>query len=123
MTQKKLPTWKVILRIIQFSPWLWIGNLLAMFVLIGAFMVPGILVREYFNLLTGDGPNAIGLWAILVLLVASEVGGVSGIYGLALTNVPFFMNTLTLLRRNMLWSNCESSVGGIRDTTGPVLVR
>ena len=73
-----------------------------MFVLIGAFMVPGILVREYFNLLTGDGPNAIGLWAILVLLVASEVGGVSGIYGLALTNVPFFMNTLTLLRRNML---------------------
>ncbi|MBT3274022.1 MAG: ABC transporter ATP-binding protein [Spirochaetales bacterium] len=102
MINKHLPTWKVILRVIQFSPWLWIGNLLAMFVLVAGFMMPGVLVREYFNLLTGNGPSHIGLWAIVSLLVVSEVGGVSGIYGLVLTNVPFFLNTLTLLRRNML---------------------
>lgn len=97
-----LPTWKVILQIIRFRPWLWIGNLLSMFVLIGAFMLPGVLVREFFNLLTGESPTALGLWALIFLLLASEVGGVAGIYGLVLTNIPFFVNILTLLRRNML---------------------
>ena len=97
-----LPTWKVVLGAIRYRPWLWIGNLLAMFVLMGAFMLPGVLVREFFNLLTGDAPSSLGLWALVLLLLVSEVGGVGGIYGLVLTNVPFFVNILALLRRNML---------------------
>jgi ATP-binding cassette, subfamily B, bacterial len=97
-----LPTWKVILRTIQFRPWLWAGNLLSMFVLMAAFMLPGILVREFFNLLTGAGPSHLGLWVLVLLLLSSEIGGVSGIYGLVLTNVPFFVNVLALLRGNML---------------------
>ncbi len=45
-----------------------------------------------------------GLWLgnLVFLMIASEVGGVGGIYGLVLTNVPFFVSTLTLLRKNML---------------------
>lgn len=95
-------TWKVILRMIQFRPWLWIGNLCAMFVLMGSFMLPGVLIREFFHLLTGQGPNSLSIWMIVLLVLASEIGGVSGIYGLVLTNVPFQISTITLLRKNML---------------------
>ena len=97
-----IPTWKVILGVVRFRPLLWALNLGAMFVLIVSFMVPGVLIREFFNLITGEGVSHLGIWAIIFLSVASEVGGVCGIYGLVLTNVPFFTHTLTLLRRNML---------------------
>ena len=102
MSGALFPTWKVILKVIQFRKWLFTGNLLSMFVLIAAFMLPGILVREFFNMLTGVGPSTLGLWSLVLLLMVSEVGGVAGIYGLVLTNVPFQVGVLTLLRRNML---------------------
>jgi ABC-type multidrug transport system fused ATPase/permease subunit len=36
------------------------------------------------------------------LSFASEIGTLLGIYGLISTNVPFFMHTMTLLRKNLL---------------------
>ena len=42
------------------------------------------------------------LWSIVALLFAAEIGSILGIYGLVTTNVPFFMNTMTLLRKNLL---------------------
>ena len=100
--KRPLPTWKAVLKMIQFKPGLWLANLGAMFFLMFSFFIPGVLIREFFNLLTNQSAAILSLWGIIALLLASEVGGVAGIYGLILTNVPFFSNTLTLLRRNML---------------------
>lgn len=96
------PTWKVVLKMVQFRPWLWVGNLLAMFVLISGFMAPGVIIREFFTFLSGDASARFGLWSLVGLLAASEVLGVGGIYGLVLTNTPFFVHNLTLLRSNMM---------------------
>ncbi len=38
----------------------------------------------------------------MALLFVSEIGGVLGILGAIKTNVPFFVNTMTLLRKNLL---------------------
>lgn len=97
-----LPAWKVILKTIQFRPGLWIGNLAAMLLLIGSFMLPGVLIREFFTLLTDEAAARLGLFALIALLFVSEIGGVAGIFGLILTNVPFFVHNLALLRGNML---------------------
>ena len=104
-THKKinaLPTWRVIWRIIRYRPWLWLGNLGCMLVLLLLWQVPALLMRQFFDLLTGDAPVRLGIWSIVALLFASEVGRVLSIYGLISTNVPFFVHTMTLLRKNLL---------------------
>ena len=59
-------------------------------------------MREFFNLLSGDARVGLDLWTIIALLFAAEIGSVLGIFGLILTNVPFFVHTMTLLRKNLL---------------------
>lgn len=97
-----LPAWRVILGTIRYRPRYWIPNLCAMIFLMLMFQVPPLVTRNYFNLLTGDEPVWFSIWGIVALLFASELGRVLGIFGLISTNVPFFVHTMTLLRKNLL---------------------
>ncbi len=102
--EKKVPTlpaWRVIFDMIRYRRKLWLGNLAAMIVLTIFWQTPGFIMREFFDMLTGD---AVG-WnvaTLAALLLASEVGRALGYFGLISTNVPFFVNTMTLLRKNLL---------------------
>ena len=97
-----MPAWKVIWKMIRFQPKLWLANLLAMVIAMLFFQVPGLLMREFFNSLTGSAQVGLNLLTIVALLFAAEIGSVLGIYGVVVTNVPFFVNTMTLLRKNLL---------------------
>ncbi len=97
-----LPAWKVILKTIQYRPWIWLGNLFAMLVTMLFYQIPGLAMREFFNLLSGDAQTGLNIWSIIILLFAAELGSILGIYGLITTNVPFFVHTMTLLRKNLL---------------------
>jgi ATP-binding cassette subfamily B protein len=97
-----LPAWQVIWRMIRYRPWLWLGNLGCMLVLLLLWQVPALLLRQFFDLLTGDAPVSLGIWSIVALLFASELGRILGLYGIISTNVPFFVHTMTLLRKNLL---------------------
>jgi len=99
---KTLPTWKVILRTIRFRRGLWLGNLLAMLVTMLFYQVPGLAMREFFNLLSGEAQTGLNIWSIITLLFAAELGSILGVYGLITTNVPFFNHTMMLLRKNLL---------------------
>lgn len=96
------PAWRVILSMIRYRPRYWLPNLGSMLFLTLMFQVPPLVTRQYFNLLTGDEPVRLGLWAIIALLFAAELGSVLGIFGLISTNVPFFVHSMTLLRKNLL---------------------
>ncbi len=100
--QKTMPAWKVIWMMIRFRPKTWLANLLAMVIAMLFFQVPGLLMREFFNSLTGSAQVGLNLWTIVALLFTAEIGSVLGIYGLMITNVPFFVHTMTLLRKNLL---------------------
>jgi ATP-binding cassette subfamily B protein len=97
-----LPAWKVILRMVRYRLGLWLVNLASMLVLIAFWQLPAIVMRQFFNLVTGDAPVRFSVWGIVALLFAFELGRLLGIYGLINTNVPFFANTMTLLRKNLL---------------------
>jgi ATP-binding cassette subfamily B protein len=97
-----LPTWQIILSMVRYRPWLWLINLFSMFVLVLFWQLPALLMREFFDLLTGDARIGLGLWPLIVLLFALELGRFIGRYGLIKTNVPFFVHTMTLLRKNLL---------------------
>ncbi|MBN1977612.1 MAG: ABC transporter ATP-binding protein [Anaerolineae bacterium] len=87
---------------IQFRPWLWLGNLGAMLVLMLGFQLPAIAMRAFFDLLTDEAQVSFSIWALLAMLFASEVSRIVGVFGLINTNVPFWCNTMTLLRKNLL---------------------
>ncbi len=97
-----LPTWKVILKMVRYRLGLWLINLASMLMLTVFWQLPGIVMRGFFDLLTGDAQVGLGVWSIVALLFACELGRVLGIYGLISTNVPFFVHTMTLLRKNLL---------------------
>jgi len=99
---RPFPAWKVILATIRFRPRLWLLNTLALFFLMFFFMLPGVLVREFFNLVSGNARTGFTLGTLVALLFVSEIGGVLGILGAIKTNVPFWVNTMALLRRNLL---------------------
>jgi ATP-binding cassette subfamily B protein len=97
-----LPAWRVILDMIRYRWWLWAINWLAMMVLVAFWQVPGLLMREFFDLLTGEEQVRLGVWGIVALLLACQLGRTLGILGLVKTNVPFFVHTMTLMRKNLL---------------------
>ncbi|HOF86687.1 MAG TPA: ABC transporter ATP-binding protein [Armatimonadota bacterium] len=97
-----LPAWHVIWRLIRFKPWLWAGNLLAMLVVNAGYFFPGFVLKWFFDLLSGHGPAGMNVWTLAACLLAGEVALRLGVYGLTLTNVPFFVHSTTLLRRNLL---------------------
>ena len=97
-----LPTWQVILSVVRYRRWLWLLNLGAMLILIVFWQAPAIVMREFFNLLTGDATIGWNVWTIVALLASFELARMLGIFGLINTNVPFFAHTMTLLRKNLL---------------------
>ncbi len=97
-----LPAWKAILGTIRFRPRLWLLNTLSLFFLMFFFMMPGVISKRFFDLVSGDAAVGFNLWTLVALLFVSEIGGVLGILGAIKTNVPFFVNSMTLLRKNLL---------------------
>lgn len=97
-----LPTSRVILDMVRYRWKLWLGNLGAMLVLIAFWQIPGFIMRAFFNLLSGDATAGADIWTLVAYLVACELGRILGMYGLIKTNVPFFVHTMTLLRKNLL---------------------
>ncbi|HET6487160.1 MAG TPA: ABC transporter ATP-binding protein [Spirochaetia bacterium] len=98
----RLPAWRVILATIRFRPRLWLLNTASLWLLMVFFMIPGLVSREFFNLVTGDAPTGFTLPTLVAFLFMSEIGGVLGILGAIRTNVPFWVNTMTMLRKNLL---------------------
>jgi ATP-binding cassette subfamily B protein len=97
-----LPAWKVILEMVRYRLRLWLINLAAMLLLIVFWQLPAVIMREFFDLLTGEAQAGLNVWSMIAVLFACELGRVLGIYGLISTNVPFFAHTMTLLRKNLL---------------------
>lgn len=97
-----LPAWKVVWKMIVYRKDLWLGNWLMMIFTMLFYQIPGLALREFFNLLSGNAQMGLNLWSLIGLMFAAEIGSGLGIYGLVTTNVPFFQNTMTLLRKNLL---------------------
>ena len=97
-----LPPWRVILDMVRFRWKLWLANLGAMLVLTAFWQIPGYIMKAFFDLLSNQAAVHWDVWALVAFLFACQAGSILGIYGLVSTNVPFFVHTMTLLRKNLL---------------------
>jgi ATP-binding cassette subfamily B protein len=97
-----IPTWKVVWRMIVYRKKFWLLNLTAMLILNIFWQAPGLIMREFFNLLSNNGEAHFNLWTLVALLFVTEVVRMLSICGLVWTNIPFFVHTMALLRKNLL---------------------
>jgi ATP-binding cassette subfamily B protein len=102
VVDNKLPAWRVTLAMIDFRKFFWSVNFLGIIMMYVVALVPGWVFKEFFDLLTGEAAAGITLWTLVALLVVTEVVRVVANWLVWRSNVPFFVHTLTMLRRNML---------------------
>jgi ATP-binding cassette subfamily B protein len=97
-----VPTWRFILGVVRFRRWRYLLNHLALDLMMLAWLVPGLVTREFFNLITGDAPARFDLWTLLAILVGSGLVRIGGIIGLVRTNTPFEYHNHALMHFNLL---------------------
>jgi ATP-binding cassette subfamily B protein len=98
-----LPAWKVVLELIRFRPWLWIVDLISVALIRFCWQVaPALIIKAFFDMLTGEATLTFGVWAIVAFLAATWVGRVFASYGFYYADVPIFADMGTLLRKNLL---------------------
>jgi ATP-binding cassette subfamily B protein len=88
---------------IRFRPGLWVMDLLLVAVTRFLWqMAPGLIIRAFFDLVTGEATASLSIWAIAALVVGAEAGLRMANYGFALIDVPFFAHVGALLRHNLM---------------------
>jgi ATP-binding cassette subfamily B protein len=98
-----LPAWRAILAVIRFRPWYWTVDLVSVLAVRTFWQVaPGLVMRAFFDLITGEAQVSMGIWAIIALIVATDVGRLLGSLGFAYCDPPLFAHVCTWLRRNLL---------------------
>jgi ATP-binding cassette subfamily B protein len=98
-----MPAWQVILRMVRYRIGYWLVDLIAVgFARTAWQLAPGLIMRAFFNVLTGTAATGLNIWSIVAMVVAIFVGRQLGGYGFVYADVPLFAHITTLLRRNML---------------------
>ena len=107
-TQKELnvpalPAWKVVWELIRFRPWYWFVDLISVALIRFCWQIaPALIIKAFFDMLTGEAALTFGIWAIIAFLGASWIGRVVASYGFYYADVPIFQEMNTLLRKNLL---------------------
>jgi ATP-binding cassette subfamily B protein len=98
-----LPTWRYIVRLARYRPWLYLTSGLLASVMFYLFpLLPGLVVKRVFDKLTGEATVSLGLWALLALLAAIALARQSTIIGAVAAEVSLRLIVSTLLRKNLL---------------------
>ena len=119
-----MKTWWAIWRIIRFRPWYLAGNGAAVLAIYLVGQIPGLMTREFFNLITNDAPARFGLWTILAFIGASALGRMASSLGIVLTNVPYRYGAAALLQKNMLVQIFKRpGADALRETPGQAISR
>lgn len=98
-----LPAWRVILAMIRFRPLLWLLDLVAIFVIRAVWeIIPGLILKYFFDALTGKAAAGFNIWTILAFLAATFLMRLGAELGFFYADVPIFTEGATLLRKNLL---------------------
>ncbi len=98
-----LPAWRVIWEMLRFRPWLWFIDLLSVALIRFCWQIaPALIMKAFFDMLTGAAQLTFGIWAIVAFMAAIWAGRVVASYGFYYADVPIFADIPTLLRKNLL---------------------
>ena len=120
-----LPAWRVIWEMLRFRPWLWFIDLLSVALIRFCWQIaPALIIKAFFDMLTGDAPLTISIWAIVAFFASIWMGRVVASYGFYYADVPIFADIPTLLRRNLLRHIlCRPGASPLPDSPGEAISR
>jgi ATP-binding cassette subfamily B protein len=103
MNTVQVSTWRVIARLALFKPWLYLTSGLLASIMFYLFpLVPGLIVRRVFDILTNSAPATMSVWGLLALLVGVAVVRVTALIGAVVAEVSVHLVVGTLLHKNLL---------------------
>jgi ATP-binding cassette subfamily B protein len=95
-------TWQIVFRIMRWRPVIYLLLLLFSVLVFGLPLANGLIMQALFNTLGGKDSGGPGLWDLLALLLAVEIGGIGFGQGLSYSWITFLYSGCALLRRNLL---------------------
>jgi ATP-binding cassette subfamily B protein len=94
--------WWFIWQLIRFRPGMYLlSGLLASFMFYLFPLVPGLVVRQVLDELSGDAPVALGAWTLIALLVGAAVVRVGMTFAAVAAEMTLYLTTSALLRQNV----------------------
>lgn len=97
--------WRIIGRLIHFTPGLYALTLVLQVIRVSLVLVPGFIVRELFNVLTGDSrvssPFSTGFWLLIALLVVTAIMRVVIVLTAIFVEFTTSFYSSALLRKNL----------------------
>jgi len=88
--------------VIRSRPLTYFGLTFARGVMMMAWLVPGLVMREFFNLVTHSAPAHFDLWSLVFILIGSGIAQVLGLFGRFSMGVAFMRQSQALLQSNLL---------------------
>jgi ATP-binding cassette subfamily B protein len=104
MTQKvgKKKPLLLIWRIIIYTPFLYLADVIAWTLIHTSPLIPGLLAKKFFDMLSGDSNIRSGLWGLLILVAITAFSRAGLIYVGARIDILFRFKESSLIRRNLL---------------------
>lgn len=99
---KQLPTWRYMLRMVRYKPWLYLLHALLWGAFSLSFLLAGLLARAFFNTLTGQAHMPMGTTGLIVLLAALAVSRVAIWLTAGFVEIIMRFTMSGLVRRNLL---------------------
>ncbi len=95
--------WRYIWRLAWYKPALYLTSGIFASMLFYLFpLVPGLIVRQFFNALTGDAPVTFGVWGLLALFVGASIARVTALVTAMFAETTLHLTTGALVRKNLL---------------------
>ena len=117
-----MKTWWAILEVIRYRPMLFLINVLAMVVFSIGIQVPGLALRAFFNLLSGEQVVRVGILGIVAMLGVTGLARGLSLYMARKTLMPFHFSVAALLQKNM-FAHILSCPGALPDSPGEAISR
>ncbi len=99
---KLLPTWRYLLAMARYKPWLYLLHAVLWSIFALAELLAGLIVRAFFDALTGQASMSVDITGIIVLLVVLAVSRVVVWLTAGFVEILMRFTMSGLLRRNLL---------------------
>lgn len=97
-----MSAWRFQWRLIRYQPWLYLLNVIFWTLEGFAPLVQGLIIKLFFDTLTGNAALTSGLWGLLALLVATIAAQIASVLSGIMTIATYDITTNALLRHNLL---------------------
>ena len=119
-----IPTWRFCWELIRFQPGRFLYNCIGFSLMSCSWLIPGLVLQQFFNLISGDAPVRFDFWTLMALLVAGTVARIGGMYGMIKANIPYTYRAHTLLHKNMFSRIFElPGAAALPESTGATIGR